>query len=217
MALTLVIGNKNYSSWSMRPWLALVHNKIAFDEVMIPIGTPETAARIRKYSPAEKVPVLIDGDRTIWETIAILEHLNERFPDANLWPKDPVARAHARAIASEMHSGFGALRRDCPMNLKRRKKRELSPDAQADVRRVTELWRDARARFGASGDFLFGAFSAADCMYAPVATRFLSYEIDRDQVSSAYIDAIYGLPAFQVWEKAGLAEVLEHPKTDVIV
>jgi glutathione S-transferase len=217
MALTLVIGNKNYSSWSLRPWLALAHNRIAFDEVMIPIGTPQSAAQIGRYSPAGKVPVLIDGDMTVWESISILEHLAERFPEMNLWPRDPVARAHARAIAGEMHAGFAALRRDCPMNIKRRRKRTLSPEAEADVRRVMELWRDARARFGASGDFLFGAFSAADCMYAPVATRFVSYEISADPTSAAYIEAIYALPAFKEWEKGALAETLNHPTTDAVI
>ena len=217
MALTLVIANKNYSSWSLRPWLALTHNKIPFDEIMIPIDTPETSARIAKYSPAGKVPVLIDGDTTIWESIAILEHLAERFPEAGLWPKDPAARGHARAIATEMHGGFAALRKHCPMNLRRRKKRALTPEVEQDVKRITELWRHARERFGGSGDFLFGSFSAADCMYAPVATRFVSYEIDRDPVSSAYIDAVYALPAFCEWQKAGLAETLGHRTTDAVL
>jgi glutathione S-transferase len=216
MALTLVIGNKNYSSWSLRPWLALAHHKIPFREVIIPIHTPETPAAIGKYSPAGKVPVLIDGEATIWESIAILEHLAERFPDAKLWPADFAARAHARAISSEMHSGFSALRVHCPMNLKRRKKRPLTPEAEANVRRITEIWRNARARYGAGGEFLFGAFSAADCMYAPVAARFVSYEVDVDPVSKAYIDAIYRLPAFRDWQKAGLSETWTHSTSDAI-
>jgi glutathione S-transferase len=216
VALTLVIGNKNYSSWSLRPWLALAHHKIAFEEVIIPIHTPETPAAIGKYSPAGKVPVLIDGEATIWESIAILEHLAERFPDAKLWPADFAARAHARAISSEMHSGFSALRVHCPMNLKRKKKRPLTPEVEANVRRITEIWRNARARFGTGGEFLFGAFSAADCMYAPVATRFVSYEVEVDPVSQAYIDAIYRLPAFGDWQKAGLSETWTHSTTDAI-
>jgi len=216
MALTLVIGNKNYSSWSLRPWLALAQNRIPFDEVLIPIATPETAARIGKYSPAGRVPVLIDGGVTVWESIAILEHLAERFPDAKLWPEDPAARAHARAISSEMHSGFRALRKHCPMNLKRRKKRPLTPEVEEDVRRITDLWRHARALFGTSGDFLFGAFSAADCMYAPVATRFVSYGIDADPVSASYIETIHALPAFQEWQKAGAAETMGHATTDAL-
>jgi glutathione S-transferase len=216
MTMTLVIGNKNYSSWSLRPWLALAHHQIPFREVIIPIHTPETPAAIGQYSPAGKVPVLIDGEAMVWESIAILEHLAERFPDTQLWPEDFAARAHARAISSEMHAGFAALRNHCPMNLKRKKKRALTPDVAANVRRIAEIWRDARARFGAGGEFLFGAFSAADCMYAPVATRFVSYEIETDAVSAAYIDAIYRLLAFQEWQKAGLAETWGHATTDAV-
>jgi glutathione S-transferase len=216
MTMTLVIGNKNYSSWSLRPWLALTHHKIAFDEVIIPIHTPETPAAIGKYSPAGKVPVLIDGDATIWESLAILEHLAEKFPGAKLWPTEFAARGHARAISSEMHGGFSALRVHCPMNLKRKKKRPLTPEVEENVRRITEIWRDARARFGAGGEFLFGAFSAADCMYAPVATRFVSYEVEVDPVSRAYIDSIYRLPAFQDWQMAGLGETWTHSTSDAI-
>jgi glutathione S-transferase len=216
MALTLIIGNKNYSSWSLRPWLALAHCRVPFQEVQIPIGTPETQEAIRRYSPAGKVPILIDGDSTIWESYAILEHINERFPETRLWPRDPQARAHARAVACEMHGGFAALRNHCPMNLKRKRKRPLTPDVQKDVDRITAIWRDARGRFGEGGDFLFGAFSAADCMYAPVATRFASYGIDVDTVSAAYIETIYAMPAFQEWRKAALAETLSHPTTDAV-
>jgi glutathione S-transferase len=217
MSLTLVIGNKNYSSWSLRPWLALSHHNIPFEEVLIPIGTPETAAAIRRYSPAAKVPVLIDDGAVVWETIAILFHIAERFPAARLWPEDKKARAHAFAIASEMHGGFAALRQQCPMNIKRRKRRDLSPDAAADIRRILEMWRDTRARFGQGGEFLLGAFSAADCMYAPVATRIRSYEIDVDPVSAAYVEAIYALPAFKRWQEGALQETLSHATTDAIM
>jgi glutathione S-transferase len=217
MSLTLVIGNKNYSSWSLRPWLALSHHNIPFEEVLIPIGTPETAAAIRRYSPAAKVPVLIDDGAVVWETIAILFHIAERFPAARLWPEDKKARAHAFAIASEMHGGFAALRQQCPMNIKRRKQRDLSPDAAADIRRISEMWRDTRARFGQGGEFLLGAFSAADCMYAPVATRIRSYEIDVDPVSAAYVEAIYALPAFKRWQEGALQETLSHATTDAIM
>jgi glutathione S-transferase len=216
MALTLVIGNKNYSSWSLRPWLALAYHKIPFEEVIIPIHTPETPAAIAKYSPAGKVPVLIDGETVVWESIAILEHLADRFPDAKLWPADLAARAHARAISAEMHSGFSALRQHCPMNLKRKKARPLTPEVDADVRRIMEIWRDARTRFGEGGDFLFGAFSAADCMYAPVATRFVSYGIDVDPVSAAYVEAIYALPAFKDWQQAAFEETWGHATTDAV-
>jgi glutathione S-transferase len=216
MALTLVIGNKNYSSWSLRPWLALAYHKIPFEEVIIPIHTPETPAAIAKYSPAGKVPVLIDGETVVWESIAILEHLADRFPDAKLWPADLAARAHTRAISAEMHSGFSALRQHCPMNLKRKKARPLTPEVDADVRRIMEIWRDARTRFGEGGDFLFGAFSAADCMYAPVATRFVSYGIDVDPVSAAYVEAIYALPAFKDWQQAAFEETWGHATTDAV-
>lgn len=216
MTLKLIIGSKNYSSWSMRPWLALAHHNIPFEEVVIALDTTQTAAAIRRYSHAGKVPVLIDGGATIWESIAILFHLGERFPAAMLWPKEGGARAHAFAISAEMHSGFVPLRQQCPMNIKRRKKRELSPEAVADIRRVTEIWRGARERFGHGGEFLFGAFSAADCMYAPVATRIRSYEIDVDAVSAAYVETIYALPAFTRWQEAALAETGTHATTDAI-
>jgi glutathione S-transferase len=216
MALTLVIGNKNYSSWSLRPWLALAHSKIPFEEILIPIATPQTASAIRRYSPAGKVPILIDGDATVWESYAILEHINDRFPEARLWPRDPQARAYARSVACEMHGGFAALRNHCPMNLKRKKRRELTPEAQKDVDRITEIWREARTRFGHGGPFLFGNFSAADCMYAPVATRIASYEINVDRVSAAYVRTIYTLPAFLEWEKAALQETMGHATTDAI-
>jgi glutathione S-transferase len=216
LALTLVIGNKNYSSWSMRPWLALAHHKIPFEEILIPLYEPGSREKILAHSPAGKVPVLVDGEARVWESLAILEHLAERFPQAALWPKDAAARAHARAISTEMHAGFAALRQHCPMNLKRQKSRPLTPEVENDVARVGELWRDARARFGKGGEYLFGAFSAADCMYAPVATRFKSYEIKTDPVTAAYVEAIHALPAFRQWREAGLKEswVLPHNEFD---
>jgi glutathione S-transferase len=216
MPLTLVIGNKNYSSWSMRPWLALTHHGIPFSEVVIPLDQPDTKSRILAYSPAGKVPVLIDGEVRLWESIAILAHLAERFPDAQLWPAEPAARAHARAIAAEMHAGFAALRKHCPMNLRRRKARALSPEAAADVARITSIWREARARFGRGGDFLLGAFSAADCMYAPVATRIVSYEIKVEPGAAAYVDAIYALPAFRAWQEGAARETWSHSVTDSV-
>jgi glutathione S-transferase len=216
VALTLVIGSKNYSSWSMRPWLALAHHQIPFEEVLIPLDRPDTRARILQYSPAGKVPILIDGDAVVWETLAILEHLDDRFPQAQLWPREHAARAHARAIATEMHGGFAALRQHCPMNLRRRKKRAMRVEAQQDVARITEIWRGARERFGAGGEYLFGAFSAADCMYAPVATRIVSYEIEVDPISAAYVAAIFRLPAFAAWRDAALTEPWGHTVTDTI-
>ena len=204
---TLVIANKCYSSWSLRPWLLLRQFGIAFDEVLIPLHQPNTKAEIRKHSPAGKVPILIDGEVTVWETIAIMDYVGETFPDAPVWPRDRRARALARSIAAEMHAGFQALRSACPMNLgKRYAERDRGEAVARDVARVTEIWRDARGRFGADGPFLFGAFSAADAMYAPVVTRFDTYAIVVDPVSRAYMDAILGLPAFQEWREAALQE-----------
>jgi glutathione S-transferase len=216
LALTLVIGNKNYSSWSMRPWLALAHHKIPFEEVLIPLDQPDTKAKILNFSPAGKVPVLLDGEARVWESIAILAHLGERFADAKLWPGER-ARAHAFAIAAEMHAGFAHLRRHCPMNLWRPVQRlALTPEVEADVARICELWRGARERVSAGGDFLFGEFSAADCMYAPVAARIRTYAIKVDPVSAAYVEAIHALPAFRTWREAALKEtwVLPHDEPD---
>ncbi len=157
--------------------------------------------------PAGKVPILKDGGTLIWDSLAILEYLADKFPDLNLWPKDPAARAHARSISAEMHSGFQGLRQATPMNLKRVPRPiELSDAAKADVARIEAIWNDCRERYAKKGHFLFGEFSAADCMYAPVATRFKSYEVPVDLIASAYADTIYALPAFQRWQDAALKE-----------
>jgi glutathione S-transferase len=207
MPLTLVLGNKNYSSWSMRPYLALAHHKMPFKEVVIPLYQPESPQRIREYSPAGKVPVLIDGKTTVWDSLAIIEYLSERFPKLGLWPKEAQARAHARAISAEMHAGFPNLRRHCPMNLKLHVKRwALTPEVEGEVARITEIWRNARARYASGGDFLFGAFTAADCMYAPVASRIRTYEIPVDKSAAGYVEVIHALPAFKAWRDAALQE-----------
>lgn len=207
MALKLILGNKNYSSWSLRPWIAMRHAGLTFAEEVIPLYESGSRERILNYSPAGKVPILIDGDMTIWESLAILDHLAERFPKAQLWPVDPKARAHARAISAEMHAGFAPLRRHFPMNMRRaRKKRELTTEVAADVRRIEEIWTDCRARFGQGGAFLFGQFSAADAMYAPVVSRFASYDIGVGAACEAYMAAMMALPAWQEWRTAGVAE-----------
>ncbi|HEY9213439.1 MAG TPA: glutathione S-transferase family protein [Ancylobacter sp.] len=205
--LKLIIGNKNYSSWSLRPWLALKAFGIPFEEILIPLDAPDFKARVREHSPAGRVPVLIDGEAVVWESIAILEHLAERFPDKALWPAEPVVRAHARSLATEMHGGFGALRSVAPMNLWRPVERREFPDAALqDVQRVARRWNEARERFGAGGDFLFGAFSAADAMYAPLATRIRTYDIAVDSVIADYVEAIHAHPAFVEWKQAALNE-----------
>jgi len=211
MTLRLIIGNKNYSSWSMRPWIAMKAAGIAFDETVISLYVEGSEAAIRAHSPAGKVPILIDGqgDREVrvWESLAILEYLAEKFPAARLWPSDPAARALARAISTEMHAGFVPLRQQCGMNMWRPPaKRDLSEDAKANIARVQALWTDARTRFGAGGPFLFGRFCAADAMYAPIVSRFETYAIDVSAPVAAYMQAVIALPAWQEWRRAALRE-----------
>ena len=208
--LKLVIGNKNYSSWSMRPWLALRAKNIAFEEIFIPLYTDKADKdRLLSVSRSGKVPALIDGDVTVWDSLSIIEYLAEKFPEAGLWPEDRTARAHARSICAEMHSGFMALRNECGMNLHRPIRAvALSADAQANVARVQEIWADCHARYGKNGPFLFGAFSGADAMFAPVVHRFRTYAIPVAKDAQPYADAMMQLPAFQEWTSGGLAETL---------
>jgi len=202
---TLVIANKCYSSWSLRPWLLMKQLGIPFDEIVIPLDLPDTKAKVLAHSPAGKVPILIDGDVTVWESIAIMEYIGDAF--APVWPSDRDARAMARSVAAEMHAGFPALRSACPMNLGRKYAPKDRGDAVArDVARFSEIVRRARERFGAGGPFLFGAFSAADAMYAPLVTRLDTYSIAIDATTRAYVDAILALPAFQEWRSAALKE-----------
>lgn len=207
MPLRLIIGNKNYSSWSMRPWFAMKVAGIAFDEEVISLNAPDFKERLLKVSGTGKVPTLIDGDVRVWELLAIFEYLAEKFPAAGLWPADGKTRAHARVICSEMHASFIPLRRACPMNLWRPvKKMALNDDVAANVRRIDAMWTDCRTRFGEGGPFLFGKFSAADAMYAPVVSRFYTYDVDVGTPSRAYMAAIMGLPAWIEWEAAGVKE-----------
>jgi glutathione S-transferase len=210
MALKLVIGNKNYSSWSMRPWLALRANNIAFEEVFIPLYTGDAdKQRILNFTHSGKVPALIDGDITVWDSLSIIEYVAERFPESRLWPEDRARRAHARSISAEMHSGFMALRNECGMNLHRPVGAiALSVDAQANVARVQQIWLECRERYGKLGPFLFGAFGAADAMFAPVVHRFRTYAIEVALPLRDYMDAMQSQPAFQEWTRAGLAETI---------
>jgi glutathione S-transferase len=218
MALKLVIGNKNYSSWSMRPWLALRANNIAFGEVFLPLYTGAAdKQRILDYTHSGKVPALIDGDVTIWDSLAIIEYAAERFPEVRLWPEDRAQRAHARSISAEMHSGFMALRNECGMNLHRPVGAiTLSADARDNIARVQQIWTECRARYGKSGPFLFGAFGGADAMFAPVVHRFRSYAIAVTPDVRDYMDAMMSLPAFQEWTRAGLAETLVIEKFETV-
>ena len=204
--LVLVIGNKNYSSWSLRAWLTLKQTGKPFQEIHLPLHTPQFEKEIIKYSPSGKVPCLIDGDIRIWESLAICEYLAERFPQENLWPKDPKARAFARAVSNEMHAGFMALRKHCPMNCRERIPKDISPDVQVDIDRITSIWREARKQFGAGGPFLFGKFTIADSMYAPIVMRFVTYGIQVDSASKGFMDAVLSLPATKEWLAGAKAE-----------
>ena len=206
-AFTLVVGNKNYSSWSLRPWLAMREAGIAFDEVVIPLYRPESKAAILAQSPAGKVPVLRHGDRVVWDSLAIMEYLAETLPHGALWPVDPAARALARCVSAEMHAGFQALRGGMSMSLREhRPGRGRSDTVAADIARVTAIWRDCRERFGERGAFLFGGFTIADAMYAPIATRFRTYAVELDPVCQAYADTILALPSFLEWQAAAEEE-----------
>ena len=218
--MRLVIANKLHSSWSLRPWLLLRAFDIPFEEVMIPFGPafddPDWKAQVKTYNPAGKVPALVDDDVQVWDSLSIMEYIADRHPELAIWPRDRSARAFARNISSEMHAGFSALRNACPMNLgKRHAPKDRGPKVAADVARVTAIWTEARARHGQDGPFLFGAFTAADAMYAPVATRLRSYSIGVDPVSEAYCDAIYAHPAFVSWREAALAEPWIVPEDEI--
>jgi glutathione S-transferase len=207
MALRLIIGNKNYSSWSFRPWIAMKAAGIPFDETVIPLYRDGSAEQILAHSPAGKVPILHDGDVRVWESLAIIEYLAEKFPNAKLWPSDAAVRAHARTISTEMHAGFGALRSECGMNMWRPHiKKALSADALANAARIETIWTETRARYGAGGPFLFGAFTAADAMYAPVVSRFETYAIDVTSATKAYMAAMTALPAWKEWRAAAMKE-----------
>ncbi len=204
--LSLVIGNKNYSSWSLRPWIAMRHAGLAFEEVLIPLDQDDTARRLSEESPSGLVPVLRDGDLTVWDTLAICERVAELAPDAGLWPADAKARAVARSVAAEMHSGFSALRSECPMNIRRRSAYAASPAVTRDIDRIKTVWRECRTLNGSGGPFLFGAFTIADAMYAPVCTRFRTYGLAEDDVAGSYIDAVLAHPAMRDWTEAARNE-----------
>jgi glutathione S-transferase len=209
---TIYIGNKNYSSWSLRPWLALRHTGAAFEEIVIVLDQPDSTANLRRHSPSGRVPVLRHGTLVIWETLAICEYLAEQFPAARLWPADRDARAHARVVSNEMHAGFAALRDNLPMDISRRwPLGNRMAKAGPDIERVCAIWRESRERFGGSGangagDFLFGGFTIADAMFAPVVTRFVTYSVPLDPVCSAYVAAMQRWPAMQDWTAAAKAE-----------
>ena len=199
--MQLVIANKNYSSWSMRPWVLMKHFGLPFQETLVLLAQPDTADIIRRYSPSGRVPCLIDGAVTVWDSLAICETLAERFPDKALWPADPVARARARSISAEMHAGFSALRNTMPMNVRARasaeRVKQLGTDTHADIARIDAIWSEALAH--SNGPFLYGDFSIADAMYVAVVMRFQTYGPSLSAASAAYAERIIALPAVQAW------------------
>ncbi|MGG1945208.1 glutathione S-transferase family protein [Trinickia sp. NRRL B-1857] len=198
--MKLVIGDKNYSSWSMRPWVLMKHAGIPFDEVLVPLREPDTNARIREFAPSGKVPCLVtENGQSIWETLAILETLAERYPQHAIWPRDAAARAHARAISSEMHAGFGHLRSNMSMNIRaHRPGKGATPDTLADIARIDAIWSECLAQYG--GPFLFGeAFCAADAMYAPVVSRFITYAPPLSEAARGYVERVSAVPAVREW------------------
>jgi glutathione S-transferase len=214
---TLVIGNKNYSSWSLRPWLLMQHHAIEFDEVRLPLDTPEFASGITRWSPSGRVPVLHRGDLVVWDSLAICEYVSEAFLDGRGWPRDLAARAVARAVSAEMHSGFRALRDALPLNCRKHTNGFIVPaDARRDIDRITRIWRECRSRVVGDEPFLFGAFSIADAMYGPVVLRFRTYDVHVGDVERRYVDAMLALPAIREWLAAAEAEGLALPKYDAI-
>ncbi len=204
-ALELIIGNKNYSSWSFRPWIAMKMKEIEFKETLSLFDEATDQAHFLEFSPTKKVPVLKDGDATIWESMAILEYLADLFPERGFWPEDRMIRAHARSIANEMHAGFGALRSECSMNMRREVRAiEVSDQVRKDVARIEAIWEGCLKAYG--GPFLFGEFTNADAMFAPVVNRLHRYELSRTPAVLTYSEAMTGLPAWQEWEVAGKAE-----------
>ncbi len=217
MALTLVIANKAYSSWSFRPYILMRHFGIPFAEITIPLAQETTRAEILRYTPSGKCPALIDGDLVIWDSLAIIEYLAETHSDLPIWPQDKAARAVARSMSAEMHAGFMGVRTHLPMNMRRPvKERPLTPDAAENVARIEAAWATARQKFGKGGDFLFGDFSAADAMFAPVVSRFHTYDVPVAAESRAYMDKMMALPAWQDWEKGAAAEAWRIEKFEAL-
>jgi len=205
--LKLYIGNKNYSSWSMRPWVLLKQLGIPFEEKKLRFNSTEWDAEIERWSPSRLVPVLWRGDQSVWDSLAIAETLNEWFPDKGVWPRDPAARAFARSAAAEMHSGFRDLRGSMPMNIRASHPgKGMTPEVRRNIDRIEKLWTEARTRFGAGGPFLCGAFSAVDAMYAPVVMRFRTYAVELAPQSQRYCDAMLAAPGVRAWVDDALQE-----------
>ncbi len=213
----LVIGNKNWSSWSLRPWLAMRRMQLPFEEINVRLRQPDSKDAITRYSPSGLVPLLLDGDLAVWDSLAILEYLAEAHPDDALWPAERRARAVARCVSAEMHSGFVPLRSACPMEILATIPLDPVPEeVAANIRRIIAIWQDCRRDYGDGGPFLFGAFTAADAMYAPVASRFRTYVPDLarygdDGTAAAYVEAIFAMPEMDLWTAGARTEVASAP------
>jgi glutathione S-transferase len=208
--MKLIIGNKRYSSWSLRPWLLMKHFNIPFEETLIALDQANTLQEILKFSPTGKVPALIDGSTTVWESLAIAEYLNEKFPEKNLWPKDISRRTLARSVSNEMHAGFQTMRTLMPHDLKKQLSQFDASEARADIERIKSIWTQCLNI--SKGPFLMGSFSIADAMYAPVVNRFVSYNIPLDIICAGYVERIRQLPAHRQWIEEALAENLTMPR-----
>jgi glutathione S-transferase len=207
MRIRLVVANKNYSSWSMRPWVLLKQAGIPFEEVQLQFADDGGVGGVEKWSPTGKVPALWVDDEPVWDSLAICETVAELFPEKRLWPSDPVARRTARSVSAEMHSGFQALRKAMPMNIRSsHPDKGRTPDALKDIARVVAIWESCRSRFGAAGDMLFGQFTCADAMFAPVVSRFETYAVPLPASARRYADAVLDLPGVKAWYGAALAE-----------
>lgn len=213
---TFVIGNKNYSSWSLRPWLVMRMAEIPFEEVRVPLYGPGAADELASWSPSGLVPLLCDGELKVWDSLAICEYLAELFPECDLWPTEIEARAVARSISAEMHAGFAGLRTAMCMNIRRSYPgKGRTADCLRDIERIVEIWQDCRTRFGADGEFLFGRFGIADAMYAPVVLRFQTYEVELTDIAKSYADAILALPVMKEWISDAEREKESIPQFDI--
>lgn len=215
--MKLFISNKAYSPWPFRVWLLMRELGLEFEEHMVDLGAPGKAERLKAASPSGRLPVLADGETVIWDSMSIIEYLHERFPQAGIWPQERAARAHARSLAAEMHSGFQALRSRLIMNTRRQPRAvEMSPQVLADIDRVTSSWAGTRGRFGAGGPFLFGHFSAADAVYAPVVDRFRGYDVPVPEECREYMDAVRMLPGYKAWVEDSFRDPWHNPATDAL-
>ena len=215
--MKLIISNKPYSPWPFRVWLLMRELGLPFEEQLVDLGAPGKAERLKAVSPSARLPVLVDGGITAWDSMSIIEYLHERFPDVGVWPADREARAHARSVAAEMHSGFAALRSRLIMNTRREPRAvEMAPPVLAEIERITTIWRETRERFGGDGPFLYRRFCAADAVYAPIVNRFHGYDVSVPGTSRAYMNAVQELPGYKRWVAESYDDPWHNATTDAL-